>query len=163
MSQYIFFWKQEEKPYGCFSQWYRSSFQVDDLHFNCAEQYMMWSKAMLFQDEESSQKILAESRPWEQKILGRGVKNFDTKVWEKNCKDIVYRGNYHKFTQNPQLKEILFSTEGYELVEASPVDRVWGIGLAETDPRARRKHQWRGTNWLGEVLTKLREDLIDNE
>lgn len=146
-----------------FSQWHPCEFEIDGNHFNCAEQWMMYGKATLFGDEEIAQKILRTSHPRDQKKLGRKVKNFDDATWQANAKEIVYQGNYAKFTQNDKLKEVLLATAGTTLVEASPTDKIWGIGLDENDARAYSRETWQGTNWLGEVLTQLREDLLKQE
>lgn len=152
-TQYTFFWN------GPFSQWYPSRFTVDEITFTHAEQYMMYRKAKMFGDTEIMQQILASSNPKEQKALGRKVKNFDANAWEKEAKNIVYTGNYHKFTDNPVLLRMLMSTKGTTLVEASPYDKIWGIGLSEEDAKKTPSSQWPGKNWLGEVLTTLRNDL----
>ncbi len=144
---------------GPFSQWYMTDFVVGALTYNCAEQYMMAEKARLFGDGVTLLKIMTSKSPKEQKALGRRVENFDADVWNEVAKDIVYKGNYSKF-QDPGLKEILLWTRGTTLVEASPYDTIWGIGLDAMDQRAQNRDTWKGTNWLGEVLTKLREDLI---
>ncbi len=142
-----------------FSNWYIASFTIDDITFNCTEQHMMYGKAMLFGDKETAADILKEKVPREQKKLGRLVKNFNKKIWEENCKQIVYEGNKGKFTQNPKLLKRLMDTSGTTLVEASPFDNIWGIKLSADDPRSNHRSTWQGTNWLGEVLTKLRDDL----
>lgn len=154
--KFTFFYRS--KSY--FSQWYDCYFEVAGKDFNCAEQYMMYGKAVLFKDEEIAKKIMQASHPREQKKLGRQVQNFDPSIWDSQCKDIVYKGNFAKFSQNEELKKALFTTEGTTLVEASPSDKIWGIGLAEDDARAYSRETWLGTNWLGEVLTKVREDLL---
>lgn len=149
--QFTFFWN------GPFSQWYLSDFTVNDITFNCAEQYMMYEKAMLFEDYDIAVKILETDAPWEQKALGRMVSDFDLDQWNEVARDIVFAGNVAKFTQNNQLKEILLKTKGTTLVEASPHDKIWGIGLKQNDPKALNRETWRGSNWLGEVLTKVRD------
>ncbi len=155
MVKYVLFWD------GPFSQWHPSTFTIGDVTYNNCEQYMMAQKALFFKDQESYEKIMSGNlHPKILKELGRQVKNFDKKKWETVCKQIVYEGNYAKFTQNPDLLKILMETKGYELVEASPFDTIWGIGLSKDDPRALDKSQWRGTNWLGEVVTRVREDLL---
>lgn len=146
-----------------FSQWHPCEFEIDGHQFNCAEQWMMYGKATLFGDGEIAQQILKTSHPRDQKKLGRKVKDFDVTTWQANAKEIVYQGNYAKFTQNDKLKEVLLATAGTTLVEASPTDKIWGIGLAENDARAHSRETWQGTNWLGEVLTQLREDLLKEE
>lgn len=95
--------------------------------------------------------------------MGREVRNLNQDIWRKEAKDIVYKGNYAKFTQNENLKKFLLKTEGTTLVETSPSDIIWGIGLSEDHPDRFNREKWRGTNWLGEILTKLREDLIPFE
>lgn len=156
MEQFTYFWSNNSP----FSNWHKADFEVEGVKFNCSEQYMMYNKALLFDDTEIAGKILQTTNPGKQKALGRKVKNFNQKVWEENCKNIVYQGNYAKFTQNEQLLLRLLKTEGTTIVEASPVDTIWGIGLAEDDPRAKDRSKWRGKNWLGEVLTSLRENLF---
>lgn len=145
---------------GKFSQWAMCNFSVDSTDYNCAEQYMMASKAILFRDWESLDKIMASKLPKEQKALGRKVSNFNEVLWNHYSRHAVYYGNYAKFTQNKQFEKALLETVGTTLVEASPHDRLWGIGLDAGDPRAQKRETWRGKNWLGEVLTAVREDII---
>ena len=149
-----FFWENSSP----FSQWYKKQFQAQGLSFNSAEQYMMFNKALLFEDEEIAGKILETSNVRKQKELGRNIINFDQKVWEENARRIVYEGNYHKFNQNQDIKEILISTNNKLLVEAAPNDTIWGIGLSANDKMALDKPNWKGTNWLGYILTQLRDD-----
>ena len=143
-----------------FSQWYRCRFVVGEKTFNCAEQYMMHGKALLFSDPDAASKILAADHPRDHKALGRKVKGFDDAAWKREREAIVLAGNRAKFTQNKELLEQLLATKGTTLVEASPYDRIWGIGLAATDPRAQDANQWRGQNLLGKILTRLREELL---
>lgn len=142
-----------------FSQWHLQDFTVDGIVYNCAEQFMMAQKARLFGDKETEAKIMASTSPKEQKALGRLVANFDPEIWNANAKAIVFRGNYAKFTQNPDLLAKLAATDGTTLVEASPWDKIWGIGLDADDPRASDRSTWLGTNWLGETITDVREAL----
>lgn len=159
MSKFTFFWK-ENKKYGELSQWYNSPFQDDEgITYNCSEQYMMYQKAKLFNDESSAMKILKTNNPSEQKRLGRNVKNFNEDIWNNNSERIVYNGNLLKFSQNPMLKEILLDTKDTILVEASPYDNIWGIGLISSDVRASKPREWRGENRLGEILMNLRNTL----
>lgn len=150
---FTFFWS------GPFSQWHTSPFVVEGVSFSHAEQYMMYMKALLFDDQETARRILFSSQPREQKELGRQVRGFDEQRWRWFREGIVFTGNYAKFQQNPDLRRQLFATRGMALVEASPVDRIWGIGLAASDPRALDRAQWRGLNLLGEALTRVRETL----
>lgn len=157
-SKYVLFWA------GPFSQWYPSTFKIDGVTYNCAEQYMMAKKARLFGDSKSRGKIMKTSSPKKQKHLGRSVSNFDTGKWNSVAREIVFKGNVAKFSQNKDLKKILLDTGNKTLVEASPYDRVWGIGLAADDPNATKPSNWRGTNWLGEVLMRVRNELrTENE
>jgi len=153
--KFTFFWN------GPFSQWEPCEFEIDGITYNCAEQYMMAEKARLFGDEDTLSRIMEAEHPREQKKLGRLVKGFNSDRWNARAREVVYEGNYAKFTQNPELLEKLLATKGTTLVEASPYDCIWGIGLRETDKNAKDRSKWRGTNWLGETLTGLREDLID--
>lgn len=146
-----------------FSQWYRCAFTVDGQSFNCAEQFMMFGKATLFDDAETAARILAADHPRDHKALGRKVKRFDDALWRRERERIVRAGNRAKFTQDPALLAQLASTRGTTLVEASPYDRIWGIGLAATDPRAHDPNQWRGQNLLGKILTSLRDELLSSE
>jgi len=154
IEQFTFFWS------GIFSQWYTAPFIINGIPYNCAEQYMMQQKALTFNDFEIALKVMCTKNPREQKALGRQVKNFKMIKWAEVARDIVYTGNYAKFTKNPELYEQLIATQGTTLVEASPKDTLWGIGLAEDDPRALNRETWLGKNWLGEVLTKVRDDII---
>jgi ribA/ribD-fused uncharacterized protein len=154
--RFTFFWQQESP----FSQWHPVEFVVKGQRFVCAEQYMMYGKAMLFGDQEVAGRILASASPKTHKALGRKVSGFDEKLWVRERERIVYEGNHAKFTQNAELLQKLLATAGTELVEASPTDRIWGVGLSEEDPRIQDPSQWRGQNLLGKVLTRLREDLL---
>lgn len=147
--QFTFFWS------GPFSQWHRCKFAVDGVEYNCAEQYMMHQKALFFKDTETAKKIMETSSPKAQKALGRQVTSFDAGAWDGVARDVVLRGNLAKFKQNPDLLATLLATKG-TLVEASPYDKIWGIGLKEGDPKTLDRATWRGKNWLGQVLTAAR-------
>ncbi len=155
-SAYTFFFT-EHSP---FSQWYRCRFSVDGVELNCAEQYMMYGKAQLFGDAAVAAQILAADHPREHKALGRKVTPYDDQTWRTNRERIVKDGNRAKFTQNPELLALLLGTAGTELVEASPFDRIWGIGLGASNPAAHDKAKWRGQNLLGKVLDELRQELL---
>ena len=117
-----------------FSQWHPANFIVDDISYNCAEQYMMAQKALLFGDHESYTKIMQSNEPRVHKKIGRGVKGFIQKKWDETCEKIVLDANIAKFSQNEDLLKILLDTEDKLIVEASPYDKIWGIGMAEDDP-----------------------------
>jgi ribA/ribD-fused uncharacterized protein len=144
-----------------FSNWYKRDFKVKGIQFNCGEQYMMYSKAKLFNDEETASKILATSDPKIQKALGREVKGYIEDVWEERRMRIMVAGLKQKFSQHKDLSELLMSTSGTELVEASKWDKIWGVGLAESDPNIYDKSKWRGQNLLGKVLADVRKYLLD--
>ncbi|MCE9580709.1 MAG: NADAR family protein [Deltaproteobacteria bacterium] len=143
-----------------FSQWYRCRFEARGHTFSCAEQYMMHGKALLFGDAEVAAEILAAGHPRVHKALGRKVRNFDNNVWLAEREGIVLAGNRAKFTQDAALEEALLATRGTTLVEASPFDKIWGVGLAASNPRIQVRAHWRGKNLLGVILTKLREELL---
>ena len=145
---------------GWASQWAPSKFTIEGVEYNCAEQYMMAQKAILFGDTDALAIIMGTDNPKIQKAAGRQVKGFDKELWEQNAKLYVYRANLAKFMQNVDALNWLLSTAGTTLVEASPWDRIWGIGLAANDPRAQDPAQWQGTNWLGEIVTQVREDIM---
>jgi len=154
-NQYVFFYN------GYLSNWADTPF-LDTRSgdsYNCSEQYMMYRKALLFNDLEIAKKIMNKTFPGDQKALGRKVKNFDKEVWDKHARQIVYEVCYYKFTQNEDAYNYLMETKGYYLVEASPTDTVWGVGLGGYEKEIKDPKNWRGTNWLGQVLTQLREDL----
>lgn len=141
------------------SQWHTAYFTVDGLEYNCAEQYMMYQKAILFGDEKMAAKILLTDKPHEQKLMGQYVKGFVSDVWEVHKKDIVMCGNFAKFSQNAGLCKKLLATGDLILAEANAKDIFWGIGLAEDDPDVQHPQNWRGDNLLGEILMKVRETL----
>jgi ribA/ribD-fused uncharacterized protein len=152
-TQFTYFW--HEWP---FSQWSPADFEVDGVRYNCNEQFMMAEKARLFGDTEREALILAASEPRDQKKLGREVSPFDAERWNAVARELVKRGNQAKFDQMADAKEALLATRGTLLVEASPFDTIWGIGLSAKD--AAKGKPWRGANWLGEVLTQIRDGYV---
>ena len=157
--------------HGPLSQWWYSPFTIDGLGYNCAEQYMMVQKARLFGDVETAAKIMAAGGthisqqdftkfPRMQKDLGRQVHNFDPVGWNAVARDVVARASLAKFSQDDELMACLLHTRGYTLVEASPYDQVWGIGLSDKADEAYNPMTWEGKNWLGQVLTELRDGVI---
>lgn len=148
---------------GPFGNFFLASFEDrKGTKFSCTEQYYMGMKALYFKDQDRYLKIMATTNPKTQKKHGRKVKNFDHNKWYSVAKQIMYKGNYYKYTQNLKLKKLLFDTKNTTLVEASPWDAIWGIKM-EACAEAYDRNNWQGTNWLGEVLTNLREDLIKEE
>ena len=162
--EYIHFWGHRPSPNGiitksCFSQWYNSLFEYDGKTYCCMEQFMMAHKAMLFNDDKTLNEIMKNSDPAEIKKLGRKVKNFDEKLWDKYKFSIVYSGNLAKFSQNEKLKEFLLSTGDKVLVEASPYDGIWGIRMSADDENAENPTRWRGQNLLGFALMQVRDEI----
>lgn len=155
--KYIFFWS------SIYSQWYRPIFTIDGVQYQCAEQYMMAEKARAFGDENNLQKILSVDDPRKQKQWGRAVKNYDDKVWSQIRFDVVVKGNYAKFSQNKDLKKQLLATGDKIIVEASPYDTIWGIGLGEDDKRCLDEQQWRGQNLLGKAIMVVRDMLREED
>jgi ribA/ribD-fused uncharacterized protein len=144
---------------GAFSQWAFSPFTVNGIVYKTAEHYMMWYKDQVF-GGKLSHLILATDHPREVKQLGREIEGFDVDRWNAVARQGVFRGNMAKFTQNPLMMFQLMETYGTTLVEASPTDVIWGIGLAQDDPLRFDRKNWRGTNWLGETLMEVRESLV---
>ena len=159
--KFVFFWKPnaEVVDESCFSQWQPSPFSVDGDKYYCAEQYMMAEKARLFGDEEVEEEIMNTSDPKLMKALGRKVRNFDPQVWDKAKYSIVLNGNYYKFTQNKEMMDFLLSTGDKILVEASPMDTIWGIGLGKDNEKAHNIASWRGKNFLGFALMEVRDEI----
>jgi hypothetical protein len=157
MEKFTFFWS------GPYSNWHPSPFQIDDVWYNCGEQWMMAEKARLFGDAETLAKIMSAVDPREQKAYGRQIKNFDKAKWDKESPERVFKGCLAKFEQNEDLKQTILSTVGTTLVEASPEDRIWGIGLRKDDPRAQSRETWLGENRLGEVLMRVRDVLVQKQ
>lgn len=155
--KYLYFWQ------GPFSNWYRSNFELNGIKFNTNEQYMMYKKAMLFNDTVTANAILKSNNPKECKALGRKVSGFDNVWWQDNCIEIVFRGAHAKFSQNRKLYNMLMNTGEATLVEASPFDKIWGIGLDEENAKKTNPADWPGSNWLGIVLTDLREHFLMEE
>lgn len=132
------------------------------VQFFHVEQFMMYCKARLFNDEETALKILFNASPKECKQLGRQVRNYDEQVWNAHREPIVLRAILEKFRAHPSKRAYLLSTKGRRLVEAAPNDRIWGVGLAADDPRINDPRQWQGRNLLGTLLEEAR-DILEKE
>nr|WP_202626606.1 isochorismatase family protein [Steroidobacter agaridevorans] len=161
--EFLFFWghktSKKQVTAACFSQWYEAAFVVDTERYLTAEHFMMAEKAALFGDQETRAQILQAANPGAAKALGRKVRGFDDAVWAEHRFGIVVRANQAKFSQNPALRQFLESTGSRILVEASPVDRIWGIGMAKDHDRANDPNSWRGLNLLGFALMQVRHDV----
>ncbi len=144
---------------GCLSQWWPAAFTVDGREFATAEHWMMWHKATLFGDLAVAERVLAAGHPHRAKALGRQVRDFDEATWAARRYEIVVAGSVAKFAQHEPLRRFLLGTGDRVLVEASPTDRVWGIGLTADDPRAADPATWRGDNLLGFALMEARAQL----
>ena len=162
-AEFLLFWGHT--PSGgavgkeCLSQWYDCFFELDGVRYRTAEQYMMSRKALLFGDRETNWRIMKAPDPNAFKQLGQQVRGFDETKWKEERCNIVTRGNNAKFSQNEALKEFLLGTGDKILVEASPYDKIWGIGLSADDSRAENPNLWRGLNLLGFCLTEVRDML----
>jgi ribA/ribD-fused uncharacterized protein len=161
---FLFFWGHRPRRDGgigpgCLSQWWPAPFVAGGVTYPTAEHFMMAGKARLFGDEEMASRIIEASSPGDAKALGRAVRGYDEKLWAASRYAIVVEGNIAKFGQHPDLLAYLAATAGRVLVEASPADRVWGIGLAANDSRVGRPSQWEGLNLLGFALMDVRERL----
>jgi ribA/ribD-fused uncharacterized protein len=179
--KFTYFWETSSP----FSQWHKSKFTATtcliqgvcldkvkrqdvlqnkfpfDIHeYSSAEQFMMYHKAIVFLDINTAEEIMATNDVRKIKNLGRKVENYKEKIWEYYRSTVVYEGNKAKFSQNQDLKEALFATKGTTLVEASPNDSIWGIGITKEDSRAVKRETWLGKNLLGEILTQIRNELM---
>ena len=162
--KYLLFWGHQPSQEStitksCLSQWWLADFVVADITYRSSEHWMMAEKARLFGDENTLAMILAAKSPAEAKKLGRTIQRFEPEVWEARKVDIVITGNLHKFSQNPSLRQFLLSTNDRVLVEASPVDAIWGIGLAADSADAADPARWQGPNLLGFALMEVRDQL----
>ncbi|MGW6119031.1 NADAR family protein [Nocardia sp. NPDC055165] len=163
--KYLAFWGHSPRRDGTIgssslSQWWPATFVVDGVEFASAEHYMMWRKAMLFEDAATAAKILEVGHPSQAKKLGRQIRDFDEDIWERTRFDIVVAGSVAKFGQDAALREYLVGTGARVLVEASPVDRIWGIGMAADDSGALDPVRWKGLNLLGFALMRARDELV---
>jgi ribA/ribD-fused uncharacterized protein len=159
--RYRFFWGHKPRKDGalsdsCFSQWWRCRFVVDGQAYSSAEQFMMAGKARLFGDDDALARVLATADPGRAKAIGRTVRSFVEATWERARFDLVTQGNVAKFGQDEALRNYLLSTRDQILVEASPMDRIWGIGLAADHEHIENPHEWRGENLLGFALVRTR-------
>ncbi len=160
-NQVILFWGSTSP----FSQWYPCKFTVTFkseytgetiITFGSAEQWMMYRKAQTFGDLDKAKAILKEKSPLKIKQLGRRVKNFDEKQWDAEKYEIVRQGNIYKFSQNPELKKALLDTKNKYIMEASPYDKVWGVGMGAKNKNIYDTDKWKGQNLLGKAIVSTR-------
>lgn len=166
--EYLFFWGHTQKQEGvvdksCLSQWFPAPFTVGGATYSTAEHWMMVKKALLFGDNTAYEQILAADKPGAAKAIGRSVKNFDADIWQKESYTFVVEGSYHKFSQHAPLKEFLIRTGKKVIVEASPTDFIWGIGLSQDSKEAMNPFKWKGTNLLGFALMEARDRLLNEQ
>lgn len=156
----VLFWKSD----SIYSNWHQSRFYIDNDLFDNSEAAFMYYKALYFDDLDIAHQIKGSSQnPKDMKALGRQVKNFiDDNAWRSARFDIMHNVCLHKFSQNPNLKSALIATGTRLIVEASPVDSIWGIGLAPDNPLALNINTWRGQNLLGKVLMRVRQILTSD-
>lgn len=156
---HVFFWGGE------FSNWFNCYFEYQDQEFFNSEQAFMWEKARFFRDEEMAELILHTQNPSDAKKLGRKVRGFDTERWMIGSYAYMVAVNLAKYSQNPRLREKLLATGDKTLVEASPHDKIWGIGMSENNPNCLDETLWQGMNLLGKALMEVRKQLkqVEND
>jgi ribA/ribD-fused uncharacterized protein len=162
--EYLLFWGHQPAPgggvgKGCLSQWWPAAFTVNGVRYASAEHFMMAAKARLFGDDQTAEQIVAAAHPGQAKALGRQVRGFDEQLWERERSGLVITANLAKFGQHLELGEFLTGTGNQVLVEASPLDRVWGTGLAAGNEHATEPEHWPGLNLLGFALMEVRHQL----
>ena len=166
-TEFLFFWENrpasgKEAFEEVLSQWWQSGFEKDGILYSSAEKWMMAEKARLFKDSSVLSEILKSDNPEKIKKLGREITGFHHEIWDKNKYSIVMEGNVLKFSQDEKLKNILLNTGDKILVEASPYDRIWGIGMSKSDPDCFFPEKWKGENLLGFALMEVRDILNTN-
>lgn len=162
--EYLFFWGHQSKNKDqidetCLSQWFETEFEYEKIIYPTAEHWMMAEKARLFGDEESFEKIVNCFCAKEVKAIGGKVKGFKDSIWLSNREEIVKNGNYLKFKQNKDLWDYLDGTGEKVLVEASPYDKIWGIGMKSKNSEILNPNNWKGLNLLGFALMEVRNKL----
>lgn len=162
--EFVLFWGHTPPASGeigphVFSQWWPHRFEFDGISYPTAEHYMMAEKARVFGDQAALNEILTSETPKGAKACGRKVQGFDNAVWQQHREDIVLRASLAKFGSDQTLRDYLVGTGDSVLVEASPPDQIWGIGMAQDNPSAKKPSQWKGLNLLGFALMRARAEL----
>jgi ribA/ribD-fused uncharacterized protein len=152
---HLFFYKTKE----CFSNFYKAQFVYMDKTFPTSEHAFMWAKAKYFDAHDYADKILETPDPMDAKYLGRLVPNYKEDVWDTVREEFMFQACLAKFSQNEGCKSCLLGTGDRILVEASPTDKIWGIGLDENNPEIYITERWQGRNLLGIVLMRVRDEL----
>lgn len=156
----LLFWRTRE----IYSNWHPAAFTDEEgRRFANSEQFMMWAKALIMGDLAMAARMLTEPDPKALKDMGRQVQNYQDALWAKHRLAVMVHGCYLKFSQNQAMKAELLATGDRILVEASPDDCIWGIGLEESDPRCLDRQQWLGLNLLGEALMVVRALLREGQ
>ncbi len=163
--KFLFFWSHEKESQGrigaeCFSQWYPAPFELEGTRYRTAEHYMMTRKARLFGDDEAARQILASPHPAAAKRFGRGVRGFSEAIWVSHREEIVFTGTLAKFNQNAELRAVLLNTKTRVIAEASPTDRIWGIGLSSDDEHAHNFNECVDTEPLDLPLHKIADSRL---
>ena len=165
--KYLPFWGHQPRhdkriTESCFSQWWdEHPFEIDGVQYPTSEHWMMAVKARMFHDATALKAIMNCESPGEAKKLGRGILNFNPKVWDDHKFEVVVKGNFHKFSQHSALKAFLVGTGSRVIIEASPYDAVWGVGMSKDDKNIENPHLWRGENLLGFALMVVRDQVKD--
>lgn len=154
--KYVAFWG------GCFSNFFPCQFWLEGKLWTTSEKYFMWKKAVTFGDNETAEKIIKLDSPREIKKLGRQVKNFSSEVWDKVKVDIMYAGVNAKFTQDAECNDCIKEFQNQKFVEGSPDDTIWGVGIHYQDENVFDESKWRGQNLLGNILTRVRDEIFDD-
>ena len=159
---YVYFWGHRPHPAritkSCLSQWFAAGFTHGDVYFPTAEHWMMYQKAQVAGDAAAAAAVLAEPSARRVKAIGRRVRNYDDRLWTARKYAVVVEGSVKKFTADPALREYLLGTGDAVLVEASPYDNQWGIGMDEAEAKQLGDPaRWRGTNLLGWALMEARD------
>lgn len=154
--KYVAFWG------GCFSNFFPCQFWLEGKSWTTSEKYFMWKKAVTFGDNETAEKIIKLDSPREIKKLGRQVKNFSSEVWDKVKVDIMYAGVNAKFTQDAECNDCIKEFQNQKFVEGSPDDTIWGVGIHYQDENVFDESKWRGQNLLGNILTRVRDEIFDD-
>ena len=144
---------------GYLSNWYMSEFVFNEQKFTSMEQYMMYQKAILFDDTKIAQEIMKTNNVGEIKALGRTVQDYDDIIWNGVRQIVVYEGLLEKFRQNDELKKKLLDTQEHIIAECAVHDKIWGIGLSMKDKRRFDLEKWQGQNLLGFSLMQVRNTL----
>nr|WP_236034338.1 NADAR family protein [Bifidobacterium saguinibicoloris] len=134
---YFGFWNGEDwasnfHPAPFIVDWKDDDGLVKKLRFECSEQWFMFRKAWRFHDHYATGLVLQSGlKPHQYKVIGRSVRNFDETVWNKESRGYMFEALVFKFSQNPDLANQLLETGNRVLVECSPFDTIWGIGLGK--------------------------------